>query len=213
MVSLRNAQGQGIRGVAAGISVGASCQTRFVTQKTIVASPLSARYLAALDAYEDVLFLRDLVDRIDQAIAWKHRQSEPVPDTYYLVMGDEAAAMMFRRVWYIEVTWNRAREAEQALSAAVERYKVRFRNATLGRSDLRPVVREAGLPHPDEVQRQAADRRAVQPWWRRREIGFYSPGGGRIHNEAPTGEKFVPLNVPDPSAAIEFWRANLQDVD
>jgi hypothetical protein len=137
--------------------------------------------------------LRDLVDRIDQVIAWKHRQSEPVPDPYYLVMGDEAAAMMFRRVWYIEVTWNRAREAEQGLTGAAERYKVLFRNATLGRSDLRPVVGGLGLPHPDEVSRQAADRRAVQPWWRRRQIGFYGVGGGRIHNEEPTGEKYVPL--------------------
>lgn len=184
-----------------------------MTQKTIVASPFSARYLAALDAYEEVLFLRDLVDRIDQAVDWQSRQSDPVPDPYYLVMGDEAAAMMFRRVWYIEVTLTRAREAEQALTAAVERYKVRFRNAVLGRSDLRPAARAVGLPHPDEVRQQAHDRRAAQPWWRRRSIGFYGIGGGRIHDEAPVGDKYVPLNIPDPSAAVDFWRTNLQDIE
>lgn len=184
-----------------------------MTQTATVAYPLSARYAAALDAYEEVLFLRDLVDRIDVAMAHQERRNgqHRLPDPYYFVVGEKETEVLFKRIWYIEVSANRLREAERALAAATERYDEAFKNATLGRHDLRPVVAGQGLPHPETVRREAADRPAFQPWWRRRrKIGFYGLGGCRILTAPPAGEKHIALNVPDPSAAIAFWRGNLR---
>lgn len=181
-----------------------------MTETITTTAPLSARCAAALDVYEEVLFLRDLVDRIDEIMAVIDRGADRPQHLYYFVVGDEDTELLFRRIWYVEISHARLREAEQALSAATDRYAEAFQNATLHRNDLHSVVLTQGLPHPHDVRRAAADRPALQPWWRRRRrIGFWGLGGHRILTAAPTGPKHVALNIPDPSAAIGFWRANV----
>lgn len=158
-----------------------------------------------------MLFLRDLVDRIDEIMAVVERGANRPEHPYYFVMADDEIGIMFRRIWYIEISRDRLREAEEALADATNRYAQAFENATVRRHELRPVVLAQGLPHPEVVYRAAADRPARQPWWRRRRrIGFWGMGGEEILTAAPTGEKHVALNIPDPSAAIEFWRTNVR---
>jgi hypothetical protein len=169
-------------------------------------TPVSGRHAVAFDAYEEVLLLRDLLDRLSAAESWAERQAEEQPHPFYLAMNAENVDL-FTALWYVEVSYERVSEAQRALSEAVEKYAAAFEYAALGRSDLGAVLRRQGLPDPTYVAREAVDRRRTQPWWRRkRHLGFYGLGPGEILDKPPADSKYFPLNVPDPSAAIAFWR-------
>lgn len=172
-------------------------------------TPLSARYFAALDAYEEVLILRDLRDRLDKANAWAARQRDEPPGTFYMTMGAETNSYMTSRLWYVEFSQVRLSEAERALKDAVESYKEALSSAALGRSDLMDSLRKLGLPSTSEVREMADDRPAIQPWWRprKRTIGHFGLDPASFLREQPTGEKYVALNLPDPSAAVDYWRS------
>ena len=109
------------------------------------------------------------------------------------------------RAWYIEVSWERIDKVSRAVKAAAKAYEEKFCAAALHRGDFSSLLKKGGLPTPAEIHRDAAQRRAYEPRWRRW-LSDYHPTRWPITVQRPEGEEFHCLNNPDPSAVIAFWR-------
>ena len=102
--------------------------------------------------------------------------------------------------WYIEVSRQRQDELAEAVAAAAEAYTRIFNDAARHRTDLTRLLARQGLPYPVDVARDAANRRADQPRWRR--LGYQSTQGVEVRKSRPTAREFgsqvYSLDVPDP---------------
>lgn len=157
---------------------------------------LSRRWSDALDAYEEYCWLRDMLTQIGDAEAWRHRQRRKTVNPYFIEAG---FARVRARVWYIEVSQQRILEAVEAVDDAAANYRAKF-DAVAGLDD--GLLARRALPNPSRIADGASLRRR---WWRRinRQTSQMELVGKR-----PEGPNVYPLNVPDPSAAIRFWRGS-----
>ncbi|SHQ63636.1 Uncharacterised protein [Mycobacteroides abscessus subsp. abscessus] len=167
---------------------------------TVGGMELSGRYLRLLDTYEEYLVLRDMLNRIDEVLtSAERRRVEERPLFTVRHMHELYAASP-----YIEVSFERQREAERALVAAVEAYRKTFHAVTRGREEVTKIVVRQGLPYPMDLEADSRKRPALLPWWQR--VGRYQWRGGEIFTERPIGDRFQPMNSPDPTQAIEIER-------
>ena len=165
-----------------------------------------------VDAYEEFLLLRDLLTKIDDCRAWLRRKGLREQEPCLLL---PQFAEVRERVWYIEVSRQSQDEAAEAVAAAAEAYTRIFNDAARHRTDLTRLLARQGLPYPVEVAWDAANRRAEQPWWRR--LGYRSAQGVDVRRSRPSAREFDSqirgLNMPDPSAALGFWRGASKTTD
>ncbi|ORX11372.1 hypothetical protein [Mycobacterium xenopi] len=155
----------------------------------------SQRYLAALNAYEAYVIIRDLHKRLEDAFA----QCDSTH--FYIEVFDFPSC-------YIEVTWNRREQARQALEAALEHYRQHFWAAVQNQAGLKEFLLPTGLPYPADLRTVLrASALGFEPKWKQILAGGYQASRQRYRQELPEGKDVVLLNVPDPFAAIEVQRA------
>ncbi|AGC61001.1 hypothetical protein MULP_00972 [Mycobacterium liflandii 128FXT] len=159
---------------------------------------LSRGWSDALDAYEEYCWLRNMLTQIGDAEAWRRRQRRKAVHPYFIEAGfPELRA----RVWYIEVSQRRILEAVKAVDDAAANYRDKF-DAVAGLDE--GLFARRALPDPSRIADGASVRRR---WWRR--ITRQS-SNMELVGKRPEGPNVYPLNVPDPLAAIRFWRGSSQ---
>lgn len=164
---------------------------------------LSEVYLSTMDAYEDFVITKNLLKVLDEAMERAPR--EIVRERSFYVLPQYYA--IYGKVWYAEVSWERQDDALNALRKSAERYEAAY---TLAKGPgVKDILKRQGLPTPSEVAGLVNDRPARYPWWNR--IGYqWSQLTARLDlpsgSELPRHTRLFPLNDPDPSAAVTFWR-------
>ncbi|WP_032701571.1 hypothetical protein [Mycobacteroides abscessus] len=165
---------------------------------------LSEGVVAALDAYEEFLILKDVRTKIDDMLFWARKRRAQYSPIYAL----SEYYVSYQNAWYIEVTRDRQSEAHAAVKAAAEKYKKALQLAWMPGAEA--VLGGLGLPNAADIEEQVAHRPALWKWHYR--IGYrWSPILPHQHLPSESSllsseSKLYPLNVPDPSAAVHFWR-------